>query len=158
MFLKYIIHLLWHTLMYYECNFKCNGMFTLILFVSQKRFISLFQNTFFIPHICLPPPCLPLEISPPFISPPKNPYEVIWAQGFNMWFYGISFTKQISTLLQVKIQKYQCCYNGRDIFFKYYNIRNSYAMKHRPLWLRQLSCWSIILFYWATVKYGKKTS
>ena len=116
MFLKYIIHLLWHTLMYYECNFKCNGMFTLILFVSQKRFISLFQNTFFIPHICLPPPCLPLEISPPFISPPKNPYEVIWAQGFNMWFYGISFTKKTSTLLLVKIQKHQFCYHGRDIF------------------------------------------
>ena len=114
MFLKYVIHLLWHTLMYYECNFKCNGMFTLILFVSQKRFISLFQPLFLF-HVYAPS-CLALEISPPFISPPKNPYEVTWAQGFNMWFYGISFTKKISTLLLVKIQKYQFCYNGRDIF------------------------------------------
>ena len=117
MFLKYVIHLLWRTLMYYECNSKCNGMFALILFVSHKRFFSLFQKNFFFPRICPPPPpCLTLEISPPFISPPKNPYEVIWAQGFNMWFYGISFTKKISTLLQVKFRNTSFATMG-GIFF-----------------------------------------
>ena len=52
--------------MYYECNSNCNGMFALILFVSQKRFISLFQNTFFIPRICPPPP-------PPLPNPGNKP-------------------------------------------------------------------------------------
>lgn len=118
MFLKYIIHLLWHTLMYYECNFKCNGgyvYFNIICF-TETFYLIVPKHFFYSTYMPPPPPCLPLEISPPFISPPKNPYEVIWAQGFNMWFYGISFTKKTSTLLLVKIQKHQFCYHGRDIF------------------------------------------
>ena len=59
--------------MYYECNFKCNGMFTLILFVSQKRFISLFQNTFFIPHIGPPPPLPTPGNKPPIYKPTQKP-------------------------------------------------------------------------------------
>ena len=61
--------------MYYECNSKCNGMFALILFVSQKRFISLFQNTFFIPRICPPPPPPPPNPGnkPPIYKPTQKP-------------------------------------------------------------------------------------